>query len=396
MNNHEHSHFTLNKALHDKMSKIYIYQAMLTLAKSMIGIFIPIYLYKLGYSIIDILLYTIGQSLIYLILIPISTKIIQKIGFKYTILLSTPIYLIHLTTLNFLSSSPIFFHLAWISFGVYTAIFWPAMHSEIALNGSNKHRGSQMGTLQIIITIVATLAPFIGGTFLEISSYWNLLILITTIIILGTIPMLLSKDVKIQKFEFEFKDYIKLIKNKKVNNSKIAFASEGIEWLLNITIWPILVFILLNQSFLKLGILLTIVSIISIIIILYIKKILDKKDKNKILKIITKIMSLNWMLKSSILFFGSFFLYFIETIGKLIQTLFNISYSSIFYNNAKKIGYMDYIILRELYLHGTKTIFVLFIIIPYLLIFKENLMILSSIVIIGIIFALGLGFMKEE
>jgi len=57
---------------------------------------------------------------------------------------------------------------------------------------------------------------------------------------------------------------------------------------------------------------------------------------------------------------------------------------------------MDYIILRELYLHGTKTIIVLFFLIPYLLIFGESLITLSSIVVIGVIFALGLGFMKEE
>ncbi len=396
MHFNNNNHLVLHKSLNDPMNKLYFYLAMLTFVKSLIGIFVPVYLYKLGYSLVEILLYTIGIGFMYLILIPISIKTINKIGFKYTLLLTTPIYLFHIVTLNFLDSGILFYHLSWISFGIYVSFFWPAMHSEIAVSGSKKHRGSQLGTLQIISTIVATLAPLIGGIFLDSVGYGYLLILAFFILFIGFIPLFFSKDIKINDYDFNYLDYLRLIKDKKTKNSKLAFISEGIELsIIGVHIWPILVFILLSQSFVKFGMLLSAVSILSVIFILYFKKFIDNNDKNKTLNMITKVMSFNYLLKSLVLFMGSFFLYFVETIGKLVQNTFSISYYSIFYNNASKMEYLDYIILRELYLHISKIIGMIFIIILSLF-FEVNVQFLSFILILGVLFAFGLNFMVED
>lgn len=116
------------------MSGLYIYHSLLTFAKSLIGVFVPVYLFKNGFSVSDILWYTIAVSVVFLILVPIGIKSIEKIGFKYTILLATPWYLIHIVFLNYINSSPYNFHLAWISFSIYVGFFRPAYHSELALN----------------------------------------------------------------------------------------------------------------------------------------------------------------------------------------------------------------------------------------------------------------------
>lgn len=391
----ENHHFMLSKALHDKMTKIYIFQALLTFVKAMIGIFVPVYLFKLGFSVIEVILYSIGHSLIYLLLIPLSTKTIKKIGFKYTILLTVPMYLIHIISLNFLTAHPIFFHIAWITIGIYISFFWPAMHSEIALNGSKKHRGSQMGTLQIISTIFAAAAPLIGGIFLENIGYFQLMILMSVIILIGLIPLLYSEDIKVKKYEFHFKDYIRLYKNKKLTNSKIAFASEGVASTLNMYLWPIVVFILLEKNFLSFGILATAISVISILFVLYMKNYIDKHPKEKVLNFTSKVLSLNWIVKGFIFLLGSFALYFLDLITKLLFNLFSLSFLSIFYNNAQKVGYMDYIVLREEYLHTTKII-TGFLIIGYLSLVGTTLMTLSLALLVGVVFSWGLAFLKEE
>lgn len=395
MNNHTHYHFELYKALHDKMTKIYIYQALLTFAKSLIGIFVPVYLYKLGYSFVEIILYTLGTSLIYLIMIPLSVKIINKIGFKYSLLLSTPIYLLHITFLNYLGESIIFYHLSWISFGLYVSIFWPTFHSELALNGSSKHRSSQMGTLQIISVIFGTLAPLIGGIFLDLGSYWYLLLFSSILVFLGLIPLLLAEDIKLQNYTFDHKDYFKFMKSKKNISSKKAFAFQGVDSILSLHVWPIIVFILLNESFFNLGALFSIIAFINLIFILYTKSYFDKKNKHLFLKKITTIISFNWFLKSIVTFFSTFFLFFVEAISKLAQNLFSMLFMSIFYNNAKKIGYMDYIIFREFYLHTAKLFFGSILIILFIL-FGQSIQILLGIAFSGIFVSLGLSYLKEE
>jgi hypothetical protein len=123
MHLNDNHHILMNKLLHSKTSILFLYQGILTFVKSMIGVFIPVYLYKLNYSIIEILLYQLGISFMYLFLIPIVIKIIKIIGFKKTIFISTLIYLFHIYILNFIDGGQIFFHLSWISFGVYVAFF---------------------------------------------------------------------------------------------------------------------------------------------------------------------------------------------------------------------------------------------------------------------------------
>lgn len=395
MAEHHQNHFELHKLLHSKMSKLYIYQALLTFAKSLVSVFVPVFLYKSGFSLIDIMLYTTGVSFIFILIMPLTVKTIKKIGFKYTLLLSTPIYVLHLICLNFINTSNIYFHLAWLSFGFYVAFFWPTFHSEMALNGSSKNRTSQMGTFQIITTLVGTFAPAIGGLILTNSSYLSLLITSSVFILIGFIPFLFSKDIKLKKFNFGYKNYIDFFRTNKYSLSKKAFAFEGLNYILVIFIWPIIIFNLLNKNFLNYGALVTTISFISVMIIISIKKSIDKTDKTKYFKHTTKFLSFNWFLKSFVIFFGPFVLYFIEGISKLTNNIYNLLFTSIFYNNAKKNGYMNYIILREFYLHLTKILFAGLLI----LVFKfwgESLFVLNYIAVLGIFISFGLGYLKED
>jgi hypothetical protein len=316
------------------MSILYFYNALISLAKTMIGLFIPVYLYSLGYNLISVILFSIGLSLMHLILTPTAVKIIKKIGFKYMILLSTPIYITHIFILKYVAQEIIYFHLGWITLGIYAAFFWPAYHSEIASRGSIKHRSSEIGTFQIVATLFATLAPFIGGFILEFYSYEILIIVITTIMILATIPLLFAKDIKLKKYDFNFKDFLRIAKTNHFKKNKKAFASEGIEMFLNITIWPLVLFLFfLNSNYFKLGILFTIVSFIGIAIVYFIKKYLDNHSRKKTLEFVCKGLSLNWFLRSLIFLIGSILLYFVESTFKLLTQVYSLSFMSIFYNN---------------------------------------------------------------
>jgi len=164
---------------------------------------------------------------------------------------------------------------------------------------------------------------------------------------------------------------------------------------LALNLWSIILFILLSSSFLNLGILFTITSLISILFVLYLKLYVDKKNKHKTLKFISKFISFSWFLKAIIFLFGSFFLYFIEMFSRLINASFNLTFFSIFYNNAKKNEYMDYIILRASYLHGAKIIFG-FISAVILLILGNSLSSFLLLVLLGILMPIWLSYFREN
>lgn len=363
--------------------------------KSMIGIFVPVYLYSLGYSIVEILLYNVGFSIFYLLLIPHSVELINNFGFKKTLVLSIFIYMFHLTTLNYLTTDPLFFHLAWISFGFYVAVFWPVFHSEVATSGNNSKRTSQIGTLQVITILVGSFAPLIGGLYLEIFGYWQLLIFSTILLIFGLLPLLLSEDIKLKNYSFYYPRYLDFIKTKKYRASKIAFSSEGVELILSMFLWPIILFILFDKNFLYLGFLFTVISFISAVLILYVKKYIDRRNKKSLLILVSNLFSFSWTLRVlSTVFFGAF-IFIAESIFKLVSSMYQLSFMSIFYNNSKNGIFMDYIIFRELYFQGTKIIFCMFVIV-LLLIFGEKWELMIALLLIGIIIPFGLRRLQEE
>lgn len=392
---HHEQETLFHKILHDKMSKIYIFQALLTFVKSLIGIFAPVYIYSLGYSFSEVIIFMMGISFTYLAAIPITTKIINKIGFKYSLLLSIPIYLIHITTLNFIELNTLIFHLAWFSYGTHMAIFWPAMHSEIAVNSDKKHSGNQIGTLQIIITIVSALAPLIGGFYLEFISFTSLLILALIITTIGAIPLMFAEDLKIKNPKYNYSDYIRLYKTPKFKTPLKAFIAEGIESFLNLGFWPVLLYTLLSNNFLTLGTLFSFVSIISIFLVVYFKKYIDKHPKKTILTKTIKLKSFGWILRIIVLSVSGILVYLVETITKLTNSIFGITYMSIFYNNAKTVNPMDYVILRELGIHSTKIILGTFLLIA-LEIFGPTKEVFSGLLATGIVSAIYLGKLREE
>jgi hypothetical protein len=268
------------------------------------------------------------------------------------------------------------------------------MHSEIALSGDNKKRGNEIGNLQIIISIFTTFAFFIGGYFLDNLGYFKLFLFGSFLLIIASFLLLFVDDINLKEFSFKYKDYFKLFKRYK-NKNLISFVTEGLEGQFLIVIWPIIFFIIFKDSYVNLGMLFTFVSIISIILIVYFKNYLDKKRKEAVLNKVSKFISINWFLKSIVLFFSIPWIYLFESSFKLLQKALFISYWSIYYNNAKKKNFMEYIILRELILHVTKFLFVCFILIPYFYFFGEDFINLLFLAIAFSFLPLGYSFMKE-
>ena len=395
----DNPHFELNKLLHSKMNKIYFFQAIFTFIKSLIGIFVPVYLFSIGFSVYKIIFFVMGISLMCLLVNPLGTKIISKIGFKYTILLSIPFYFIQLFALFQVETIPIYFHLIWISYGIHMALFWPAFHSEIVFSGSNQHRSSEVGTLHTLTALFGAFAPFVGGFFLQYIGFNALLLFASILLIIGLIPFFLSQDISISNSNVSYSKYIEFIKtarnNPKKKIEKRAFLSEGLESLLVLVLWPLILFYLFKNNFFKLGTLFTFVSILSVIFIIYYKSKIDLKGKDKFVRKLSKFLSFNWYLRFFGILISVFFIVILEIFFKLLNSIFLLSYISIFYNNTKNQNFMEYILFRDFFIHLAKISFGFLLIGIYFFV-GFNYIYFYFVVLLGILAPVGQSFLKEE
>lgn len=394
--NHEHESL-FYKLFHSSMSKVYVFQAFLTFVKSLLGIFVPVYMFSIGYSIELVFFSLIGNSVIFFLLAPITINLLNKIGFKKMLMLSTVVYIFHIIILNQLSTmSMLYFHLTWITYGLYVVIFWPTMHAEIALSSTKKKAGNQIGNLQIIVLLLSSLAPILGGYYLEYLAFYQLVLLCFILLIIGSIPLLISRDIVMKKYHFSYLKLFKLIKAPKFKNSIKSFTAEGCEVFLGLGAWPLILFVLLQNNFLNLGILFSFVSLISVVLVFILKKYLDKYSKHKILLKIAKLKSLSWSLRILLTLISGFLIYLVESISKIVTSLFTTTYMSIFYSNSKQLNVMDYIMLREIMIHFMRILVgSLFLLI--VLIFKASiteLLVLS--VILGILNSFWLAKLNDK
>ena len=389
----ENHHFLHHRLLTTKMDNLYIFLIFLNFVKSLISIFIPIYIYSVTNSIFQVIIWTSIFSIIYILTIPIGINILNKIGFKWIIFISNFFLTFQIIILNFITISNYFIYFNAIICGFYSSLFWPAIHCEISFNSNKKNISNNYSKIQILTILVGAIAPLIGGFFLEGFGYTYLIILSIVLLSIGTIPLLKSKDITLQKIKFHYKDYFKLNKKYKKSCERFVFSTEGVNSIIAVILFPIFLFILLKNNFLNLGILISSFSFIIGIFLFIFKKKFNKYSNEKLNKIFSKIKSFSWGFRCFFIIFSFPITIIYEFFHNLQQSFSIIPYMSIFYKNVKKEKYLNYILYREFKLHTIKILFCLFLLSLILIFPKINLI---YFIIIAIFSSLIYGTFLER
>src|SRR6185295_9163859 len=81
--------------LNREIVELYWSTAIYNLAINLAYIFEPIFLYKLGYSLVQIMYFYLIVYVAYTMLVILCTKITSKIGYKHAILISSVFYILY-------------------------------------------------------------------------------------------------------------------------------------------------------------------------------------------------------------------------------------------------------------------------------------------------------------
>ncbi|MFT4244290.1 MAG: hypothetical protein ACMXYB_02440 [Candidatus Woesearchaeota archaeon] len=373
------------------MTQIYIFESIFMFVKTLVGVFIPLYLYSQGVNLVEVFIFMGLVSFVKVLIQPFAISILNKIGFKWTLFLSIPIYIMFLYSINDISNSYTELLISLTLLALYLVLFWPAMHAEIAQRSLGN--SSKIGNLQLIITIVTAFAPVVGGFLLEFSSYQILLLISLILLILASIPLLLSKDIPLKKINFNYITIIKYLGLRK-NRSNVPFYGEGIEGTLVLVVAPILFFIWMNSNFATVGLILTIVSYITIIFVFIFKKIMLKYPKRRLLKRVSQVTSITWIFRCVAFSIGGVLLIISEVLDKMIGKAFYISYTSVLFDVEEKDKLFDYIMQREVGIGFSKFLISL-VIATFLYIFDQSIIVLIIVLLLGIAASLMKGILAD-
>jgi len=309
-----------------ELSEIYLSFMIRSFCISLISIFMPVFFYQMGFPLKSIFGYFVLNTALITLGVPIATKLVGKIGFKRSMLLSAPFQIVMLILLQMVktTSFPIYFIAIFQS--INTLLYWPAYEMDFAKSSDKKNRSSEFAVMKIIAFMMTALAPIMGAVIIHFFSYNVLFIAVAFMLLVAPLPLFMSKEMH-EPFNVRIKDVFKEMRFKRYP----AFFSEGILYMAEVIIWPLFIFITL-KSIISVGVINTIMIFLMSIITIVIGRVSDNGHKKRLMRVGSFVHSLSWFLRTLIQTISYFAA--ISAFSGVTYMMVHIPYSARFYNRA--------------------------------------------------------------
>jgi YQGE family putative transporter len=340
----------LNKELTEVYLTLYLRKFAITLA----GVFIPIYLYTIGYSLSEVL---IAVAIMYfgkVIFAYPTLKVSEKIGVKHTIALNIPFLLLFLWLLYKLPNQPHYFgYLISTLLPLSNLLFWVPLNSIFARNSHKKKAGSETSYLFLTSRLSAVLAPLVGGFILTELSFDYLFAIVGGILSLSLIPLLMSEDYSCKKKDKGLdvvREHLKYY---------VAYAVQGVMAATTFVVIPFLSLFLL-KSYMSVGSVSTLLLVGSFFVIFVVGKLTDKFEGKHLMRIGGAVLSASLLIlaytHSQWVVYIASFLVGIGIVMIYIPLFAITTIISRYYNET------EFMVLREVFISLGATLFILLLV----------------------------------
>ncbi|MFC1663257.1 hypothetical protein ACFL04_03805 [Patescibacteria group bacterium] len=324
-----------------QMEELYVSVAIRQFAIAAMGLFVPIYLFTLGYSLWQIMMFYGLVYLIYILIIPFGGNYIGKYGYEKSIVMASIFQALHYFSLFSIVYWPTAFWLAIIFWAIQKMLYWPAFHEDFGSFSNQKDQGREVGVFAAINQIVLILAPLIAGVIIKFFGFPILFGVAILLILLSNVPILQTKE-KIQLVNITYGDSVRYSTDKKRRSTLLAYVGFG-EELLSETVWPIFIFIVV-KDFLGLGGLVAGATLITALVILYVGRLYDHGKKIQVVSGGTLMYFISWLARLITKSTGGVFL--MDSLQKIFK---NILFVPIVADMYKHAGHRKHLILHGIF-----------------------------------------------
>lgn len=266
----------------DELSELYASEFMRSLAMSVVGIFVPIYLLKLGYSLQTIIAMQIVWAASRPAFSYVAAKSVALLGPKHTMALGTVVQIVYLAVLVSIESLNWPLALLGILGSLSYALYNIAIQVDFSKVKHTEHGGKELSFITICERIGSSLGPLVGGL---VASFYNpkATIIIAIIVMAGSlVPIFMSAEPTRVKQKI-------ILKGFPWRRHKWDFISAsffGVENVVSVVIWPIFIALAVFQqnTFAAVGLLVSLSTVVALGAIYLIGKLIDKHKGGAMLK----------------------------------------------------------------------------------------------------------------
>lgn len=267
----------------DELSELYTSMMFRSLAQSLVGIFIPIYLYSLDYAVWQILFfYAIAFSAHAIAAYPVA-RLVAEIGPKHTILTS---YVFQVMGMLMLLSQP---DLRWplaaiaIILGISGALFFIAFDVDFSKVKHSDHGGKEVGWLYSMERLGAVLGPLTGGLVGFFIGPQYIFMAAVLLLFVGILPLFATKEPTALNQKLDFSG----LKISEIRFDLISKSLFSVENTISLVIWPLFIgiYIFKENPYIQLGSIMSLSVLVSLFMARAIGKTVDKRKGRRLLRL---------------------------------------------------------------------------------------------------------------
>ena len=337
-------HHKIYKMLHSDFGMFDFSIWIHVFARSLVAVFIPIFMLQMGFLIEEILLYYI---IIHLTNVPLNFWagwLTRKIGARKVIILGVVFLILFFLSLYNLSAGNWWLlSLMAIFASLYDAHYWVA-HIFFFMKCSDKDDNVSKDTsaLYIIKQFAGILAPFFGALVLIFFTQKVLLGLSILILCLSFWPLFKIKDID-DKPKGKGKTFKQFFNNLETSKEYLFLAVCAIPSSVESVLWPIFIFILFES--LESVAALPIIISASSMMFAYFASHVDKKNRNTMIALGAVLISVTWILRMYV--DNSMFYYFSVFLMAFFTILVTLPLDSEMFEKGEKKDALDTSMFRN-------------------------------------------------
>ncbi len=355
-----------DKRLSRSFMSLYMSKAIMMVGTGLLGMFIPIFLYELFDNNFQyVMFYFGGGYLLYALTLGFGVKVLNKIGFKSALRLSSLVGVLIYLILYFIDKSNVLYLIpATVIVGtIYRIFYWTPFRTDFTKFSRKGDFGKELSMFGATADIIGIFAPIAAGFIIVRFGFNALFVVAMLIYLMSAIPYsMLPKTY--EKFTWSYGQTWKKLFSREWRRDLIAFFAEGAENVVGIAVWPIFIFDIFQGNYLKVGAMASMVVAVIVVLQLFVGKYIDKKkNQDRVLRYGSMFYALGWIFKIFIV--TTFHVFVADVYHRLTQIFTKTPFLAMTYEIAADQGrYVDeYTVLRDIALNLGRVVMIMAVII---------------------------------
>lgn len=317
-----------------QVEELFASSAIMDFAGSAIALFEPIYLWTLGYRVREIMLFYLMVYVVYFFLLPLGGKFVARYGHERSILISTIWLVLYFLALVGIRQNAQLFLVAPLFFALQKTFYWPAYHFDLLRFAVKEERASEFSALWSLTTLMYVIGPIAGGVIVKFFGFPQLFLGAAFLILLSSAPHFLSPSIPKHE-EYSYRQSFILPFRRRYWRNTIGYLGLG-EELIQLTLWPILISIILADLF-NVGLIVGAGAFVTAMVTLMIGKWTDRTAKHNVLASGGVVTSGVWLLRA--VFRSVPIVFLLDTFGRLSHNTTFVSMTTMTYDRAHADDY---------------------------------------------------------